>query len=94
MLWYMLSENYPKKRNTIKFIVPSEWAGFMRHVLALRKNTHTHMGLSHLYRNMPTELKTDINSLKGEVVEIKKCTQSVVKAKEVLSTIFENIIGG
>ena len=43
---------------------------------------------------MPTELKTDIYSLKGEFVEIKKCTQSVVKAKEVLSTIFENTIGG
>ena len=37
-------------------------------------------------RNVPTEL----NSLKDEAVEIKKCTQSVVKAIEVLSTKCEN----
>ena len=45
-------------------------------------------------RNVPTELKSDINSLKDEFVEIIKCTQSVVKAIEVLSTKFENTIGG
>ena len=45
-------------------------------------------------RNVPKVLKNDIDNLKHEVVEIKKCTQSVFKAIEVLSTKFENTIGG
>ena len=45
-------------------------------------------------RNVPKDLKMDIDNLKHEVVEIKKCTQSVVKAIEVLATKFENTIGG
>ena len=45
-------------------------------------------------RNVPNNLKNDIDNLKHEVVEIKTCTQSIFKAIEVLSTKFENTIGG
>ena len=44
-------------------------------------------------RKVPSDLQNDIHCLKNEVGEIKKCTQSVLKAIEGLSTNFANTIG-
>ena len=45
-------------------------------------------------RNVPSEVKRDLNCLKQEVDQIKQCTQSIVKAIDTLSAKLDNSIGG